>query len=111
MRLYSNNYASCIGVRNVQDDETTAESLIRWRPQSRQSGSQKRVVVKVRGTVKPATYAAHKGAPPSAAMGRVTMKDISDGGGNRRVLQDDAHVRLAADWAAPATKRWRRLLR
>ncbi|CAN0310195.1 unnamed protein product, partial [Laminaria digitata] len=102
VRLYSNNHASCVGVGDVQDDETAAATLQRWRPQSRGAGLQKRVVVKVSEALKPAAYAAHKGAPPSSAgVGRATMKDVCDGDGDRLVLWDVAHVRLAADWIAP----------
>ena len=101
MRLHSNNHASCVGVGNVQGHETTAGSLLRWRPRSRQSGGQKNVVVKVSDAVKPATYAAHKEAPSSAGVGRVTMKEICGGGGDRLVLWDVTHVRLAADWTPP----------
>lgn len=102
MRLYSNNHASCVGVGEVQDDETTARTLHRWRPRSRQTGGYKRVVVKVSEALKPAAFTAHKGAPPaSTGVGRVTMKDVCDGDGDRLVLWDVAHVRLAADWTAP----------
>ena len=100
MRLHSNNHASCVGVANVQGHETTAGSLLRWRPQSRQSGGQKGIVVKVSDAAKPATYAAHKEAPSSEGVGRVAMKEIC-GGGDRLVLWDVTHVRLAADWTAP----------
>ena len=51
--------------------------------------------------VKPATYAAHKEAPSSAGVDRVTMKEICGGGGDRLVLWDVTHVRLAADWTTP----------
>ena len=51
--------------------------------------------------VKPATYAAHKEAPSFAGVGRVTMKEVRGGGGDRLVLWDVTHVRLAADWTAP----------
>ena len=95
-------HASCVGVGDMQDDETAAESLLRWRPQSRQAGRQKRVVIKVSDALKPAAYVAHKGAPPaSAGVSRVTMKDVFDGDGDRLVLWDVAHVCLAADWTAP----------
>ena len=61
VRLQSNNHASCVGVGNVQGLETAAGYLLRWRPQSRQSGGQKGVVFKVSDdAVKPATYPAHK---------------------------------------------------
>ena len=86
MRLHSNNHASFVGVENVQGHETPAGSLLRWRPQSRQSGGQKGVVVKVSDVVKPATYAAYKEAPSSAGVGRVTMKEVCGGGGDSLVL-------------------------
>ena len=86
MRLHSNNHTSCVGVGNVQGHETTAGSLLRWRPQSRQSGCQKGVVVKVSDAVKPATYAGHKEAPSFAGVGRVTMKEMYAGGGDSLVL-------------------------
>ena len=102
MRLYSNNHASCVGIGEVQDDETAAETMYRWRPQSRRTGLRKRVVVKVSEALKPSAYVAHKGAPPaSAGVGRVTMKDVCDGDGDRLVLWDVTNVRLAADWIAP----------
>ena len=111
MRLHSNNHASCVGVGNVQGHETTAGSLLRWRPQRRQSGGQKGVVVKVSDAVKPATYAAHKEAPSSAGVGRVTMKETCDGGGDRLVLWAVTHVCLAADWTAPPANQHRRQTR
>ena len=51
-------------------------------------------------TVKPAAYVAHEEAPSSTGVGRVTMKEIC-GGGDRLILWDVTHVRLAADWTAP----------
>ena len=51
--------------------------------------------------VRPATYAAYKEAPSSAGVGRVTMKEVCGGGGDRLVLWNVTHVRLAADWTAP----------
>ena len=49
---------------------------------------------------KPATYAAHKETPSSAGVGHVTMKG-NCGGGDRLVLWDVTHVRLAAYWTPP----------
>lgn len=87
VRLYSNHHASCVRVGAVQDDETAAETLDRWRPQPRRTNLQKRVVVKVSEALKPSAYTAHKGAPTaSAGVGRVTMKDDCDDGGDRLVL-------------------------
>ena len=76
--------------------------MYRWRPQSRRTGLRKRIVVKVREAVKPSAYVAHKGTPPaSAGAGHVTMKDVCDDDGDRLVLRDVAHVRLAAKWVVP----------
>lgn len=61
-----------------------------------------RVVVRLSEVFKPAAYSAHKGAPPAALdSGRVTMEEVYDGGGDRLVLWDIAHVRLASDWKPP----------
>ena len=102
VRLHSNNHATCVGVGNVHGHETTAGSLLRWRHQPCQSGGQKDVVVKASDAMKPATYAAHKEAPSFAGVGRVTLKEICDGGGVRLGLWEVTHVRLSADW----TDRW-----
>lgn len=104
VRLYSNNHASCVGVGEVQDDETSAEILRRWRPQSRpRQGQPTRVVVKVSEMLVPSAFTPHKGAPPASSVEprRVTMKDVFEGEGGRLVLWDIAHVRLVADWKAP----------
>ncbi|CBJ28935.1 similar to Werner syndrome protein [Ectocarpus siliculosus] len=97
VRLYSNNHASCVGVGEVQDDDTAAEALAGWFPGARRKGRLTQVVVGLSGVFKPAAYTAHKGTPSAASgVGRVTMDEAYKG--DRLVLWDVAHVRLVSDW-------------
>lgn len=102
MRLCSNRH-TCVGVGHVRDGETAAETLHRGRRQLLPSDRQKRVIDKVGRAFKPAAYPAHRGPPPaSAGVGRMTMKDIYEGGVDSIVKCNVSHVRLTADWTAPS---------
>ena len=99
LRLHSNNHSSCVGVNNVQGQETTAGSLLHWRPQMKSTWRPDRRRSQIKRLDEAATYPANKEAPSSTGVGRVTMMDIC-GGGDRLVLWHVIHVRLGADRTA-----------